>query len=179
MKKPSAKIIIKQVIMMSVLTLVLASSLFAWFARGNIDYPIIFKTGHLDVYANLYDVLDDDEEILEPLTINNVVSGDEFIYRLEVKSDSSIKGKLVIDLEATFSEGFDKVFDFYYKINDGNESNRQDLPSFINLYTNNEFDYEGEVEITIRIVVNGLLTNDHFGDILKIERIFVSLEQVE
>lgn len=181
MKKIGTNKLIKQVLMMVVLAFVLGSSIFAWFSKQHRDYNIIFETGNLEVEATLYNLPTGinglKEEVIEPLTFNHVVSGDIFEFLLEIENLSSIRGELTVTLYISYSdEDFIDVFNLYV--------DEEAKTSFIlvddkMIIYNGIFLVDATKEMYLKIEVNELLTNAHFGETFTIEYVEVRLQQIQ
>ncbi len=179
MKKIGTNKLIKQTIMMAVLTIVLASSIFAWFSKQQRDYNIVFQTGNLSVEATLYQFpngrLEPKEEVTNPLVLNNVVSGDDFEFLLDIKNKSTIRGKLTVSFHLSYTnEDFLDVFDFYVN---GELNNYAMIDNRLVIFEKILLVGESEM-LYFDILVNQFLTNEHFGETLTIDYVEVRLEQI-
>ncbi len=87
-------------ISMSLTITTLVVVVFAWFNFSSRTPPIIINLGELKLEAKLYND-DTDEEITSALHFYNLVPGDEFDYRLELKNIGNLAGIL----NATFTFG--------------------------------------------------------------------------
>lgn len=181
MKKIGTNKLIKQVIMMVVLTFVLASSIFAWFSKQHRDYNIVFETGNLDVEATLYElpsgINGTKEEVVDPLMFNNVVSEDIFEFLLEIENKSTIRGQLTVTLFVSYSDiDFVDVFNLYI--------DEEPMTSFVldddQMIIYSDIFLKDELkDVYLKIEVNQLLTNAHYGEAFTIEKIEVRLEQIQ
>ena len=195
MKKVSLRQLILIVISIVLTGVTLATSIFAWFAYVNIEHPIIFRTGRVDVDATLYQATDpnytggpfeDSDYVLvtNTVTLDNLYSGQIFSFMLKVKNVGSIPGELTITLKNLPNIDLNNALILRYSTLNGTsytiEQATFPTSDFI-IGTKDVLSYltgENEVILLFQIEVGKNLTNAHYGQSLTIDHIEVKLEQI-
>ncbi|MGI6787195.1 MAG: hypothetical protein ACOX5X_01390 [Acholeplasmataceae bacterium] len=195
MKKVSLRQLILIVISIVLTGVTLATSIFAWFAYVNIEQPIIFRTGRVDVDATLYQATDpnytggpfeDSDYVLvtNTVTLDNLYSGQIFSFMLKVKNVGSIPGELTITLKNLPNIDLNNALILRYSTLNGTsytiEQATFPTSDFI-IGTKDVLSYltgENEVILLFQIEVGKNLTNAHYGQSLTIDHIEVKLEQI-
>ena len=172
----------------------LFTTIFAWFAFVKTDQSIIFTTGKVEVLADLYQandldfdgIFDESDYELKtgPITINNVVSGQRYSFKLVIKNVGTIPGKLTVTLSHTGVETLNKAYTLHYSnLDETNYSHTEtsfpegefvvaEMASLTNISN------ENETVLLFQIFVNKNLTNAQHSQPFIISKITIDLEQI-
>lgn len=155
-----------------VIMIILAATtvVFAWFTLVQKTQTILIYSGSIKLVANLYD--EDNNEIIEAISFENVVPGDEFSFKLVISNEGNLDGKL--DIEFVFSSNNPSLLNFFQIEYDNSLNTFND-----GLTINNTLLSAETKEFPFKIIINRNLTLDDFnnGDFIKIENIILTLTQ--
>lgn len=191
MKSIKNKKIVLSIISMALIGVTLLSTIFAWFANSDMQQPILFTTGSVEVEAALYQASyvgteGITESTYEPVTSNivldNLISGDVFRFKIVIKNNGTIPAKLTVTLQDLPNITLRNALTLKYSDLDGTTLAREltTFPSgnFI-IAINNSLAVDAETTLYFQIDVTRRLTNAHYGQSFLINRIEVKLEQIQ
>ena len=167
------------IIILSFLIMVVAifTAVYAWFSLVEKTQPIIIYSGKIELNAKLYD--EDDNEI-NSLTIDKVVPGDVFNYKLVIKNEGTILGNLETVFNFKVSNNNLKSF-IIFDIDDLNLNN--DSTTFVSSsYTYlNQLDKDDVITIYFSITISEdlELTDLSGNDVVEIITINIKLTQAD
>ncbi len=173
----------------------LVTTAFAWFVFVDVQHSVIFTTGTIKVDAVLYQANDlnydgifeesDYEEVTGPIVLDNIVSKQIFSFKLVVKNQGTIPGKVKITFK-NLPTGLtiNNVITLKYSDLDGSTYSNVETPFPTNDFiigTKDSLNYtsgSNETVLLFQIEVTKNLTNAHYGQVLVIDHIEVELEQI-
>lgn len=175
-------------------------SVFAWFFQTDLNYPIVFTAGNVEVSANLYQANDPNFDglpaagesfqdsdytlVTGPIVLSNVASNQIFTFKLVVQNNGTIPAKLTITLKNLPDTSFNNAVTLKYSDLDGstfsNVKTAFPTGDFI-IGTKESLSYvtnSNETVLLFQLVINKNLTNALYGEDFVISSIEVSLEQI-
>mgnify|MGYP000967850512 CR=1 FL=1 len=173
----------------------LITAVFAWFSYSTAEQSIILSTGTMEVKADLYKANDPDcDGVFDPDTayevqtsaieLNNLVSGQIYSFKLVIKNNGTIPGKLKVTFMNLPNNTLNNALTLKYSNLDGtiNDNTKTVFPNgnFVAATKDSLSHVSGsnETVLLFQIVVNKNLTNAHYGVSFVISSIQVELEQI-
>lgn len=162
--------------------LLLTSITYAWLILYEKSNPILVVSGSLDLKSNLY--LINADNTLEPISTkneDNVVPGQEFLYKLDLTNGGTTDGLLNIKFNFEFTEedNKDKVF---LKVATNQELTTgikydSSIDNEITILTDQEIASGSEFVIYFKISFSGLLENILDENYIYLSQIHITLNQ--
>ncbi len=159
-----------------ILTLLVISTLvYAWFGIIEKTQPIIIYSGKINLKADLYQIVDEDDILIDEISFSNVVPGDKFYYKLVVKNQGTITG--ILDASFIFAGTNQTIRSLVlFKTSDD-----LSYTTFNSNYTLDAITLLAEQETTIffEVLISEDLEDTVIGDYAEISSINISLTQAD
>lgn len=163
--------------------LMLGSVTYAWFAKVEKTSIIKFDTASLKVEADLYAGLAPNDPnyqlVTEALVFNDIVAGEIYYFKLEVKNIGSIDGKLSVYIDNNNLLKSTTLEEDIFLLEDDLNNSKNILFDDETIISNDKvLGVNDEVTVYFKIIISSNLTNDNLGDYLTIRGITIRLDQI-